>query len=206
MASDRFKTALTAAAEDRVRVIRILEYSGPRSWVEATIAQAITERHNDGGPAWSIKGATLGSFPEILERAKVAAAPVLEEDPDPRPLATEAQVMEAPAETLTQETTDGYIRTSPSLEYPGHGYTVDPAIVVARNGYNFKVGDGVLLIGKPCTVYGFLLDSARNIAGMCPILVTDWEGYAGVTRVYAEHALEPARPAQTGENSEESAR
>jgi hypothetical protein len=98
MASDRFREVLAAAAEDRVRVLRIIEYTGPRSWVEGTIARSITERHSDGGVPWSIRGATLGTFPEILERGVVPMLEErLEEDPDPRPLATEEEIMqEAP--------------------------------------------------------------------------------------------------------------
>lgn len=54
-------------AEDRVRVIRILEYVGPRSWVEKTVAKSIhgTKEISPTMDA-TITGVTLGSFAEIL--------------------------------------------------------------------------------------------------------------------------------------------
>jgi hypothetical protein len=58
-------------ASDIVRVLRILEYVGPREWVEHTL--------NKGGvPATGqihlsetqcIRSAILGTYPEILEKA-----------------------------------------------------------------------------------------------------------------------------------------
>ena len=57
--------------EDIVRVIRLVEYVGPRSKIEKQIASSLhgTKDHGNGV---RISAATLGEFPEILERALVA--------------------------------------------------------------------------------------------------------------------------------------
>lgn len=53
---------------DIIRVLRILEYTGPRDKVEATIAGSIQgEKRLDSG--LTIKAATIGSYPEILTTA-----------------------------------------------------------------------------------------------------------------------------------------
>lgn len=53
-------------AEDIVRVLRVIEYTGARSVVETTIANSLqgTKVVKD----LTIRVATLGAFPEILER------------------------------------------------------------------------------------------------------------------------------------------
>ena len=54
-------------AQDEVRVIRILEYRGPRDWVEQTVEASIQGRKVLGRDRnCSITAATLGNFPEIL--------------------------------------------------------------------------------------------------------------------------------------------
>lgn len=53
-------------AEDKVRVIRIIEYVGPRHWVEATLLDSIQGTKVLGEDRF-ISAATIGSFPEILE-------------------------------------------------------------------------------------------------------------------------------------------
>lgn len=52
----------------RVRVIRIIEYDGPRHWVEATVAKSI-QGSREVGPDRFIRAATLGTYPEIIEPA-----------------------------------------------------------------------------------------------------------------------------------------
>lgn len=54
--------------EDLVRVLRIIEYVGPRSRVEDVVARSIQgiKVHND----LTIRAATIGSYPEILEPAQ----------------------------------------------------------------------------------------------------------------------------------------
>lgn len=54
---------------DTVRVLRVIEYVGPRAWVEMTIQRSIhgelqvpDERYGKG----VIRVATLGTYPEIL--------------------------------------------------------------------------------------------------------------------------------------------
>jgi hypothetical protein len=58
-------------AEDIVRVIRIIEYVGPRGKVEKQIAMSI-HGTKDTGNGIRISAATIGEFPEILERALAA--------------------------------------------------------------------------------------------------------------------------------------
>lgn len=55
--------------QERVRVLRVIEYVGPRKWVEATLARSIhgtMKLYPEGGPA-EIRTATVGRFPEALE-------------------------------------------------------------------------------------------------------------------------------------------
>lgn len=56
--------------EDRVRVLRVIEYIGRRSWVEETVAQSIqgTRKLPENG---EIRAATIGDYPEILLKASV---------------------------------------------------------------------------------------------------------------------------------------
>ena len=56
---------------DIVRVFRIVEYVGPREWVEETIAKSIhgtrdvSDYSKPSGKKY-IKAATIGSYPEIM--------------------------------------------------------------------------------------------------------------------------------------------
>ncbi len=53
---------------DRVRVIRVLEYVGPRDWVEQTLSKNVmkgSRTFNNG--TCHIREAFLGDFPEIVE-------------------------------------------------------------------------------------------------------------------------------------------
>ena len=54
--------------EDIVRVLRIVEYEGPRSWVEIAVSTAIhgEKRLGEG----TIRVATIGTYPEILAAGK----------------------------------------------------------------------------------------------------------------------------------------
>lgn len=55
--------------EEEVRVLRILEYVGPRSRVEEVVAKAIQgERYCGSG--LKIRAATIGTYPEILTKAQ----------------------------------------------------------------------------------------------------------------------------------------
>lgn len=56
--------------EDSIRILRLVEYTGPRSAVERQVKQAIQgERifNYHGGPAIIIRATTLGQFPDIIE-------------------------------------------------------------------------------------------------------------------------------------------
>lgn len=59
--------------EDIVRVLRVIEYVGPRQWVEETIARSVhgTKKIGPG----EIRAATLGTYPEVLH-AEVSEAPM----------------------------------------------------------------------------------------------------------------------------------
>jgi hypothetical protein len=63
-------------AEDRVRVLRVLEYEGPRSWVETTL----DKRAVKGAHAFS---ATAGNC--VIREAMVGEVPVILAHPDPFP-------------------------------------------------------------------------------------------------------------------------
>lgn len=52
---------------DKVRVLRIIEYTGERAIVERTVSRSLHGSHTFGGI--TIRAATLGEFPEILESA-----------------------------------------------------------------------------------------------------------------------------------------
>lgn len=54
---------------DIVRVLRIIEYTGPRDRVEETIANSI-QGTRDCGRGLIIRGATIGTYPEILEQGQ----------------------------------------------------------------------------------------------------------------------------------------
>ncbi len=61
---------------DIVRVLRIIEYVGPRDAVERAVADSIhgqkTFRHHDGARMpFTVRAATLGTYPEILDAACV---------------------------------------------------------------------------------------------------------------------------------------
>lgn len=54
--------------EDIVRVLRVIEYVGPRSWVETQVANSIQGQRLIGSDC-VIRVATIGNYPEILEKA-----------------------------------------------------------------------------------------------------------------------------------------
>jgi hypothetical protein len=58
--------------EDTVRVLRVLEYVGPRSWVERTLGQSITGTFYCGSEA-RIRAATVGD-PEVFRGDEAAPA------------------------------------------------------------------------------------------------------------------------------------
>jgi len=49
---------------DRIRVLRVLEYEGPRGLVESTIERSIQGLKEFG--KLTIRAATVGNYPEIL--------------------------------------------------------------------------------------------------------------------------------------------
>lgn len=53
-------------SQDRVRVLRVIEYTGPRDWVEKQVAASI-HGTKDLGLGRLINVATIGAYPEILE-------------------------------------------------------------------------------------------------------------------------------------------
>jgi len=55
---------------DRVRVIRVLEYEGPRIWLESTLANNAVKGTKILGNGATIREAILGEFPEIVEEEK----------------------------------------------------------------------------------------------------------------------------------------
>lgn len=55
--------------EDIIRILRIVEYVGRRSWVEKTVAESIHGTKKIHGSE-EIRAATIGAFPEILKEAE----------------------------------------------------------------------------------------------------------------------------------------
>lgn len=55
--------------EDIVRVLRVLEYTGPRSQVEKQINSSL-HGERQGFVGVTIRAATLGNFPEIINQLK----------------------------------------------------------------------------------------------------------------------------------------
>lgn len=56
---------------DRVRVLRVLEYEGPRDWVENTLANNAVKgekRFHKGGELYVIRESIIGETPAVLER------------------------------------------------------------------------------------------------------------------------------------------
>lgn len=51
---------------DRVRVLRVIEYEGPRDWVEKTINQSLHGTFEIPGISGVIRAVTIGDFPSLL--------------------------------------------------------------------------------------------------------------------------------------------
>lgn len=58
---------------DIVRVLRVYEFVGPRDKVELQVARSI-HGEKDWGNGVTIRAATIGTYPEILEAAKPESA------------------------------------------------------------------------------------------------------------------------------------
>lgn len=63
--------------EDRVRVLRVLEYEGPREWIEATLNTRAVKGTRDIGNGCSIREALVGDFPQVVEEPKEESLPVM---------------------------------------------------------------------------------------------------------------------------------
>jgi hypothetical protein len=57
-------------AEDIIRVIRLIQYEGPRSKVEKQVSNSMHGGPKDYGNGVKITITTLGDWPEIIERAE----------------------------------------------------------------------------------------------------------------------------------------
>ncbi len=55
---------------DRVRVLRLLEYEGPRDWIEAALAQRGVKGTKDLGNGCVIREGIIGDFPVVVEEFK----------------------------------------------------------------------------------------------------------------------------------------
>lgn len=57
---------------EKIRVLRVLEYIGEREWVENTLSRSIKGTLIvDSKKGNLIKAATLGDFPEVLNREEI---------------------------------------------------------------------------------------------------------------------------------------
>jgi len=53
--------------EDSIRILRIIEYVGPRNWVETTINKSINGTHILAKDK-RISVTTIGTFPEVMKK------------------------------------------------------------------------------------------------------------------------------------------
>ena len=70
---------------DRIRVLRIIEYDGPRDWVEHQVANSIQgtktlDHSRDFSGVLTIRAATIGTYPEIVESEDITR--FYEKEPD----------------------------------------------------------------------------------------------------------------------------
>ncbi len=61
-----------------IRVLRLVEYEGPRAEVEAQVAGSLhgTRFYRRGGEQIRITGMTLGIYPEVIEEARRIIEPL----------------------------------------------------------------------------------------------------------------------------------
>lgn len=71
---------MSIVTKDTVRVLRVLEYVGPRDAVEEMLSRSIQGQQRFWNDTVIVKAATLGTFPEILQPARVK----LEEGEEPK--------------------------------------------------------------------------------------------------------------------------
>jgi hypothetical protein len=62
--------------KEYIRVLRVLEYIGPRGWVEQTLANSI-QGERRVGPDRVIRAATIGLYPEVLANLPEDIRPTL---------------------------------------------------------------------------------------------------------------------------------
>ncbi len=61
---------------DRIRVLRVLEYEGPREWVENTLANNAVKgekRFSKNGDTYIIRESIVGETPVVLSTARIPA-------------------------------------------------------------------------------------------------------------------------------------
>lgn len=117
---------MTTKKEDTIRVLRVYEFTGPRSLVEAQVAKSI-HGDKDVGNGVVIKGATIGTYPEILNVPS----------PEPEPTRDAKAVEE---EKVTPKPYDrGYLqvrkarhKTAPVFGYVNHGQGLSELQIVDR--------------------------------------------------------------------------
>lgn len=56
--------------EDQVRVLRVIEYVGDRSAVEACVKASIHGEVEVKGRGYTIRAATIGTYPELLTKGE----------------------------------------------------------------------------------------------------------------------------------------
>jgi len=65
-------TAMKGRNMDRVRVIRVLEYEGPRDWVEDCLSHRGVKGTKNLGNGCVIREAIVGDFPAVVEEIEKA--------------------------------------------------------------------------------------------------------------------------------------
>ena len=109
-------------SEDIVRVLRVIEYVGPRKWVEETVARSVHGTKHFSAPERSIRAATIGAYPEVLEQPGSELldkmADMLEKEPLNLPTQEPPAAPEIPAPAVVEDVAPIQLDGSPC---PGCG-------------------------------------------------------------------------------------
>lgn len=68
------------AEQDRIRVLRLIEYEGPRDLVEEQVNKSVHGTRLGLHGKIRITVITLGTYPEIIEEARAVSAPAVVEN------------------------------------------------------------------------------------------------------------------------------
>lgn len=141
-----------------VRVLRVVEYIGPRAWVEDTMARSIQGAMvvNTAEGKAAIRAGTIGLYEVLGGVIGIAEAPIAEPEPEPEPAVAPEVVPSASFDDLQAKF--------------GNAYTEDPTQACLIDGTPYRPGDRVTFFGYQTTVRGV-------IPGTYPkgqVILADW--------------------------------